>query len=148
MTLNRRAEFERALPAGFDGEFEWSFLAGAFPRDIMPMDIDGCVEIESKFLLFETKNPGLKVKKGQQQTLRRFLQYRGVSIIFTNGKRYDEFRSFMYYHRDYIFSFSSDYSHEVGDKIFEVCKLWAEAVRWSDGLTKTQCENLGLRQRK
>lgn len=83
------ARFEQAKPAGFDGVFEWDFLEGCFPRNIMPMDFDGVVEINGNFLLFETKQPGRAVEKGQQYTFRALLESPNWTIFMLYGKTAD-----------------------------------------------------------
>jgi len=45
MAIKYPDTFMDALPAGFDGVFDWDFLITAFaPTKIQPMDIDGIIE--------------------------------------------------------------------------------------------------------
>jgi len=77
--------FNRSKAAGFDGVWDWEILRGCFPRGIMPMDIDGSIEICGRFLQFETKNPGQEVPKGQLLALTR--QPASIyTVIFIWGK--------------------------------------------------------------
>ena len=52
-------------------EYVWSKLAGVFPRRITPSDIDGAVEINNCFFIFEGKTEGTKVQTGQALFLKR-----------------------------------------------------------------------------
>ena len=63
--------FKQAAPAGFDGIFEWDFLLPAWaPTKIEPMDFDAVVERHGNFLVFETKEPGASIPRGQEITLK------------------------------------------------------------------------------
>jgi hypothetical protein len=83
--------FKRSLPAGFDGVFDWDFLRGCFPRGIMPMDFDGVVEINSRWLIFETKDVGKDIPAGQLQALRRLFKFQSFTLVFLWGKSSPEF---------------------------------------------------------
>lgn len=66
--------------------FDW--LKGAFPRDILPTDIDGEVEINGRFLRFEFKDESVlrngHVKKGQRLALMRLVAT-GFFTVFIVG---------------------------------------------------------------
>lgn len=80
MIRDHRA-FDSDKPAAYDGQFNWDWLAPAFPRGIMPMDHDAVVQLPDPlngravavdhlhFLLFETKAPGADIPQGQRKTL-------------------------------------------------------------------------------
>jgi len=52
----------------------WGWLRGAFIREnILPTDIDGLVEVNGKFLLFENKYVGATMAQGQRQTLEKLV---------------------------------------------------------------------------
>lgn len=84
--------FERDLPAQFDGVFMWDFLAGAFGPAIMPMDFDGVVEWRGYFLIFETKNPGVKPPRGQVVAFEALVVDDRFTIVFCR-KRPEQIRS-------------------------------------------------------
>lgn len=88
MAINNEERFFEALPAGFDGIFDWDFLKGAFGNVIMPMDLDGVVERYGNILIFETKAPGVEIKRGQVITLEAFLNLRpgAVTVFIVYGK--------------------------------------------------------------
>ena len=44
---------------------DWGFLRGAFPRGILPSDVDGAVEVNGHFLYDEFKLTGTQDKQGQ-----------------------------------------------------------------------------------
>lgn len=55
-TIKHHATFERSLPIGFDGVFDWSWTQGHLGQGkITPMDFDGVVERKGNFIVFETK---------------------------------------------------------------------------------------------
>lgn len=78
--------FKAAQPAGFDGVFEWDFLVSAFPRNIKPMDWDGVVEINHRFLVFETKEPGREIPGGQEICLKRAVMTGRFTVVIVFGK--------------------------------------------------------------
>lgn len=86
--------FKAAQPAGFDGVFDWDFLLPAFPRRIQPMDWDGVVEINHRFLVFETKEPGLEIPVGQEICLKRAVMTGRFTVIIVFGKTALEIRGF------------------------------------------------------
>jgi hypothetical protein len=89
MTIIRPETFQRHLPAGYDGLFDWDFLLPAFaPTNIKPMDLDALVERQGHFLVFETKNPGVPIPDAQRLALDRLiLRGRGaIRAIILNAK--------------------------------------------------------------
>ncbi len=94
------------MTAGFD----WDFMDYAFfPTRIKPMDIDGVVERNGRFLVFETKSDNLKLyigtdkemKDGQSRMYRALLDLKKgfVTIFFIEGKTPDTMKSLtMYYY--------------------------------------------------
>jgi len=54
---------------------------GAFGPTIEPMDFDGVVERCGWFLVFETKNPGVVIPRGQQLALERAVLDRRWTVI-------------------------------------------------------------------
>lgn len=59
---------------------EWSWLRGAFPRGILPTDLDGFVEIRNQFLILESKSAGALMSGGQAMAFER-LRATGVFTI-------------------------------------------------------------------
>lgn len=87
MALHSPENFHATPPAGFDGQFHWDYLNGAFGNTIRPMDLDGVVERNGYFLVFETKDVGKNVDKGQQITLERLVETGRFEIVLIWGKR-------------------------------------------------------------
>ena len=54
-------------------EYVWSTIRDAFPRGITPTDIDGMVEINNCFFIFEGKTEGKQIETGQQLALKRLM---------------------------------------------------------------------------
>lgn len=93
--IRNKANFYHSLPAGFDGEFDWDFLIPAFePTKIQPMDIDGIVERNGHFLVFETKDEGKDIPVGQSITLNALHQLGVFTLFFLYGKNKQEFTKF------------------------------------------------------
>jgi len=94
MTVKYPDRFNRALPAGFDGLFDWDFLLPAFQGTrITPMDLDAVVERNGQFLVFETKENGAPIPVGQTITLER-LVLKGITVIVLRGKTAAEINGF------------------------------------------------------
>ena len=72
---------------GFDGVFDWAFTKGALGfSKITPMDIDGIIERKGKFLVFETKDIGKDIPKGQMITFEQLYKLGVFTILFVQGK--------------------------------------------------------------
>ena len=80
--------FKKSLPENFDGicDFETS-SQGVNRRGISPMDFDEVIEINSHYLIFETKDPGKETPKGQRMCLERIQNAKSFTVIFQQGKR-------------------------------------------------------------
>lgn len=48
----------------------WDYLMSAFPRGIMPTDVDGMAEVNGHFLFIEQKREGASVPRGQMRALK------------------------------------------------------------------------------
>lgn len=87
MTINHPERFGRAKPAGFDGVFEWDFLLPAFAgTKITPMDIDCIIERNGQFLVFETKDNGAPIPRGQVITLETLAMTGLFTIVVLHAK--------------------------------------------------------------
>ena len=79
--------FIRTLPPGSDGVFDWSWSSGATKgTNISPMDLDGIIEKNGNFIIFETKNPGVPVALGQRITLTRLYENLNTTVVIIQGK--------------------------------------------------------------
>jgi hypothetical protein len=89
--INNEKYFNKGLPAGYDGLFDWDYLIPAFSgTKIRPMDVDGLVERNGRFILFETKEPESTIPRGQQITLRALHKLGCFTIFFIEGKKKEE----------------------------------------------------------
>lgn len=68
-----RGDIRNGPYAGRAKEYVWSTIADAFPRNITPTDIDGMVEINRCFFLFEGKTEGCEMDMGQRLCFERLL---------------------------------------------------------------------------
>lgn len=51
------------------GRWDWRPVFGSFADNVRPMDIDFIVERNGRFLVFETKAPGVEIAQGQRRAL-------------------------------------------------------------------------------
>ena len=96
VTIKFPDTFARSRPAQFDGVFDWDFLKGCWTGKIEPMDIDGLVERNGHFLLFETKDPHRTISKGQKIALARLVDVgRGrITLCVIRGKNHETVNGF------------------------------------------------------
>ena len=91
-TIHYPGTFDKSPSSGFDGIFDWSFTSGCFGKTkITPMDFDGVVERKGNFLVFETKDIGVPVPKGQQYALEALWRKGCATILFIEGKQHPEY---------------------------------------------------------
>lgn len=64
---------------------EWHFLSGCFDYGIMPTDIDGVVERRGNYLVFEEKQPGVDLTKGQRIMLDDLNRNHGMTVFVLWG---------------------------------------------------------------
>ena len=76
-----------SLRAGVWGrkKFIWSFLKPAFDWGIAPTDIDGLVERNGNYLLYECKEAGQKIPTGQGRMLKDLNIRHGFTIFVVTG---------------------------------------------------------------
>lgn len=80
-------KFKTSLAAGFDGVFDWSWTIGCFgDTKIKPMDFDGVVERKGNFIIFESKEIGIEIPKGQKIALETMWHRGGVTLFYVWGK--------------------------------------------------------------
>lgn len=59
----------------------WEWMRGAFPRGIMPMDVDGLVEVGGRFLVIDHKRPLADFTRGALTALRRLSDLPEVTVL-------------------------------------------------------------------
>lgn len=80
MTINNPDEYCSNL-------WDWGILRGCFGMTrIEPTDIDGFVERNGKFLVLETKSPGVDVKTGQMITFKRLIDTGYFTVLIVWGE--------------------------------------------------------------
>ena len=90
-TINYPSTFLRSPSAGFDGIFDWSWTDGCFgDTRIKPMDFDGVVERKGQFIIFETKDVGVPIPKGQLYTLEAIHRLGCFTVVLIYGKKKPE----------------------------------------------------------
>jgi len=67
------------------GRWDWRSLSGAFRRGVTPSDIDGIVENNRQFLIFETKDTDVDIPRGQLLMLQRLAMLPGVTVCVLWG---------------------------------------------------------------
>jgi hypothetical protein len=90
-TIKYPDKFLKSPSASFDGVFDWSWTEGCFGETrITPMDLDGVIERKGKFLIFETKDIGVPIPKGQMYTFEALYRLNVFTILFIAGKTHPE----------------------------------------------------------
>jgi len=80
MTIQNWEEYKSNL-------WDWGILKGCFmDTKIEPTDIDGFVERNGKFLVIETKAPGVEVKTGQSITFKRLIDTGKFTVMIVWGE--------------------------------------------------------------
>lgn len=133
--LNKPHKFYDDLPPGFDGLWNFDVLKGCFPRGITPMDLDGTVEINGRFLVFETKKPGVKLPHGQRRALEALVKLGFFTVVYVAGKPgvadagiEDGFEYFEVWNL-YLGDVYKKYYENVGvEELRAFCARWSESV--------------------
>lgn len=105
----------------------YGWLKGAFPRGILPTDIDGEVEIQGHFLRFEFKHEtalrNARIPKGQYQSLKSLINTGRFTVLLigTNDKG-EPTCSETWYHNKIVSPLSDCNRQDV----FSFCSRWAE----------------------
>lgn len=127
MTIENIEDFLEGLPADYEGYFDWDFLKGAFPRGIMPMDMDGQVEINGRFLDFEKKKPDVGIKDGQRRALESRVKTGYDMLLLMRGKNGGPWDVELWYLKD-----GTVVKNKRGlmseSEIFGLARRWAEWV--------------------
>ena len=119
--IRDRDEFDKDLPAGFDGVFDWDVFkqAGCFgDTKIEPMDFDGVVDRNKHYLVFETKNNGAEIPTGQRITLENL----HIAKTFTVIKIWPKSPPFE--RMEMITAKGHSYEYHGHEKIIEVIRRW------------------------
>ena len=86
-TIKYPETFNASPAAKYDGVFDWSWTKGCFGQtNITPMDFDGVVERKGNFIVFETKNWGVQIPKGQEITLQQVYGTGVWTVMMIQGK--------------------------------------------------------------
>ncbi len=111
----------------------YSWLIGAFPRKILPTDIDGEVEICGQFLRFEFKHENAlrdgRIPKGQLMALKALIQTRVFTVLLIGNNDRGETACFEAWYNNGNKSPLKDANRQ---DIYDFCErwsAWAEAQR-------------------
>lgn len=108
--------------------FDW--LRGIFPRDILPTDVDGEVEINGRFLRLEFKHEDAlragRVPKGQRMALERLVRTGAFTVFIVGVDQCGEPKCLEVFKSNGTFSKLLETSK---DDMRARCKAWAE---WSE----------------
>ena len=84
-----------------NGFWDWGILKGCFgSTHIEPTDVDGLVERNGHFLVIETKNPDVLLKKEQVITFTNLIKTKKFTVIVVWGKK-DKPEEMMIYYPSY-----------------------------------------------
>ncbi len=90
MTINDPVKFCAGL-------WDWAILDGCFGETkIKPTDVDGLVERHGKFLVFETKSPGVSIPFGQTITFKSMVSTGVFTIIVVWGETNKPIKALLY----------------------------------------------------
>ena len=121
MTINNAELFM----AGF---WDWGCLDGCFGETkIKPTDIDGFVERNGRFLIFETKKPNADIPMGQQITFDRLIELGVVTVVIIWGLKNKPERIRLLTSRILI-----DYPNADMETLQHITRKWFE---WADKQT-------------
>lgn len=140
MTIFYPERFKQAQPAGFDGVFDWDFLRGAFGPVIMPMDIDGQVERNGRFLIFETKAPGVPIPRGQEIALRASVATGITTVVILYGKTPDTIVKLEEWHANRTLT----HNPATAQLVWERAHAWFNHVNNLPPLTKEDFQKVAL----
>lgn len=124
-TIYNEELFIKSLPAQYDGFFDWSFMRGTFPRNIMPMDVDGMVEINNQFIIFETKGKFAMIPDGQRYTQQALLRTGFFTIVNIWGDDADDWEIYT--------PFSIKYTGKGKLSLLEKVKGW---LKYAESMPK------------
>ncbi len=134
MAVKYPTAFQRSPSAGFDGTFDWDFLAPAFaPTKIMPMDLDCVIERHGKFLCFETKTGIVPIPVGQVITLTALVKTGLWTVIILRGKCAEEIDGWDFWYLG-ARSRNVEQRHEDGnaDALVEFVSRWFKKASGKD----------------
>lgn len=133
--------FNDNLPAGYDGKFDWDVFkqSGCFgDTRIEPMDFDGVVERKKHYLIFETKDRGKEIPKGQEITLSNLNVAKSFTVVMLWPKAPPFETMEIRYHTGKAITVNGH------DEIIDKIKSW---FSWADGgqekPQKTKCRDCG-----
>lgn len=104
---------------------DWSFLTGAFPRNCLPTDLDGFVELGNRFLVLEWKFEAADLKRGQQmafQALTAAGQRSQFLVLVLYGSPY---KSNVVYRQWIANGQIGKQVLSTNEDVFELCERWA-----------------------
>ena len=125
MTINHLDTFNQWQPAGFDGQFHWEFIKGAFGPNIMPTDVDGEVECNGYFFAFETKSDeSIVLPNGQRRSIEAKVKTGYWTVMILYGKTAETITAY------------EMLSEENGEIVRRLVKpatsemVWEECAKW------------------
>lgn len=112
----------------------YSYLKGAFPRGILPTDIDGEVEIQGRFLRFEFKHENAlrngRIPKGQLTALNNLILTRRFTILLIGTNDMGDPTCFEVWKS----TGTKEPLKEIQKRdLYEFCKQWSQ---WADNQPK------------
>lgn len=105
----------------------YGWLKGAFPRGILPTDIDGEVEISGNFLRMEFKHESAmrngRIPKGQYNALKSLIVTGKFTVLLIGTNDGGEPTCFEAWHHNGKITKLQDGD---GKKVFDFCQRWAD----------------------
>lgn len=96
----------------------WDWMFPAFPRGIIPTDVDGLVEIDGRFLLIEEKRLGAEPDRGQRLALERFSRLKPATVIYFRPGRDSELEA-------YLPGYTPGWKPTTRERLVRLMRIWA-----------------------
>lgn len=103
----------------------YGFLRGAFPRGILPTDIDGEVEINGFFLRLEFKHEKClrdgRIPRGQAMCFKSLIKTKKFTIFYVGHNSMGEVTCLQVWHKDGVFTIDPCSTQ----RFYDACANWA-----------------------
>ena len=111
----------------------YSYLLGAFPRGILPTDVDGEVELDGRYLRLEFKEEGLvrlsKYPAGQKKAFLRLVKEKGFTLFLVGHDQAGKIKVLRWVKPGYVSAYETGVIDPCNEeRLAQACKRWAEQI--------------------
>ena len=109
----------------------YSYLRGAFPRGILPTDIDGEVELNGRYLRLEFKEEGLvrlsKYPAGQKKAFLRLVKEKAFTLFLVGHDQAGRIKVLRWVKPGYVSAYETGVIDPCNEeRLAQACKRWAD----------------------